>query len=120
LGARQAGLRLLENWLKRAASDRRQRVVTIPFGDTHKFAMSALPPKADIAEREEHVRFVPIADISDVLRLYPRMSGKPRFFEGTEMMGTVKRPLVRSSATGRTRDKRISDKFQRPLQIGVG
>jgi hypothetical protein len=26
--------------------------------------MSALPPKADIAELEEHVRFVPIADIA--------------------------------------------------------
>ena len=25
--------------------------------------MSALPPKADIAERDRHVRFVPIADI---------------------------------------------------------
>jgi hypothetical protein len=25
--------------------------------------MSALPPKADIAERDYHVRFVPIADI---------------------------------------------------------
>jgi len=25
-----------------------------------QIAMSALPPKADIAEREEHVRFVPI------------------------------------------------------------
>ena len=28
----------------------------------HK-AMSALPPKADIQCREQHVRFVPIADI---------------------------------------------------------
>jgi hypothetical protein len=26
--------------------------------------MSALPPKADIAERRHHVRFVPIAEIS--------------------------------------------------------
>ena len=26
--------------------------------------MSALPPKADIAERDRHVRFVPIADIT--------------------------------------------------------
>jgi len=26
--------------------------------------MSALPPKADIAERDHHVRFVPKADIS--------------------------------------------------------
>jgi hypothetical protein len=30
---------------------------------THKFAMSALPPKADIAEHDRNVRFVPIADI---------------------------------------------------------
>ena len=36
----------------------------------HVQAMSALPPKADI---------------SDVLRLYLFMSGKPGFFEGTEM-----------------------------------
>jgi hypothetical protein len=63
LGARQAGLRLLENWLKRAASDCRQRVVTIPSGDTHKFAMSALPPKADIVQHGGNVRFVPEADI---------------------------------------------------------
>jgi hypothetical protein len=27
------------------------------------FRMSALPPKADIAERHRHVRFVPKADI---------------------------------------------------------
>ena len=27
------------------------------------YAMSALPPKADIAERELDVRFVPIADV---------------------------------------------------------
>jgi len=26
--------------------------------------MSALPPKADIAERDRHVRFVPKADVS--------------------------------------------------------
>ena len=30
--------------------------------------MSALPPKADIAERHRHVRFVPKADIERVLR----------------------------------------------------
>jgi hypothetical protein len=29
-----------------------------------EFAMSALPPKADIAERDQDVRFVPIADIA--------------------------------------------------------
>jgi hypothetical protein len=28
--------------------------------------MSALPPKADIAQSEDHVRFVPKADISSV------------------------------------------------------
>jgi hypothetical protein len=28
--------------------------------------MSALPPKADIAERDRHVRFVPKADISQL------------------------------------------------------
>jgi hypothetical protein len=30
----------------------------------HAWIMSALPPKADIAERECHVRFVPKADVS--------------------------------------------------------
>jgi len=30
----------------------------------HIRAMSALPPKADIAERDRHVRFVPEADIA--------------------------------------------------------
>ena len=49
--------------MKRAASDRRPRVVTIPAGDTHKFAMSAIPPKADIAGRQLDVRFVPKADM---------------------------------------------------------
>ena len=34
----------------------------------HLRAMSALPPKADIAERHCHVRFVPEADISPVIR----------------------------------------------------
>ena len=36
--------------------------------------MSALPPKADIAERDRHVRFVPIADIQEFatrIRLNP-------------------------------------------------
>ena len=28
--------------------------------------MSALPPKADIAERDRHVRFVPKADIQSI------------------------------------------------------
>src|SRR5262245_43868691 len=41
---------------------------------------------ADIGTQCRNVRFVPKeADISDVLRLYPFMSGKPGFFEGTEM-----------------------------------
>jgi len=31
--------------------------------------MSALPPKADIAEGDRHVRFVPKADISSVSRM---------------------------------------------------
>src|SRR5215469_1620199 len=31
--------------------------------DCHEVAMSALPPKADIAERRGHVRFCPKADI---------------------------------------------------------
>ena len=31
----------------------------------HVQSMSALPPKADIDEREWHVRFVPTADIRD-------------------------------------------------------
>jgi hypothetical protein len=31
--------------------------------------MSALPPKADIAERDEDVRFVPIADIAKLSEL---------------------------------------------------
>jgi hypothetical protein len=30
--------------------------------------MSALPPKADIAEHEEHVRFVPKAEVSRIIR----------------------------------------------------
>ena len=30
----------------------------------HVRSMSALPPKADIAERDRHVRFVPKADVS--------------------------------------------------------
>jgi SAM-dependent methyltransferase len=38
---------------------------------------------ADIGSACRHLRFVPKADISDVLRLYPFMSGG--FFEGTEM-----------------------------------
>jgi hypothetical protein len=32
----------------------------------HVRVMSALPPKADIAERECHVRFVPKADIGSI------------------------------------------------------
>jgi len=32
-------------------------------------AMSALPPKADIAEIDEHVRFVPKADVTQLLRI---------------------------------------------------
>ena len=31
-------------------------------GASRHVLMSALPPKADIAERDRHVRFVPIAD----------------------------------------------------------
>jgi hypothetical protein len=31
----------------------------------HIGAMSALPPKADIAERDRNVRFVPKADMGD-------------------------------------------------------
>jgi hypothetical protein len=38
----------------------------------HVRVMSALPPKADIAERDRHVRFVPIADIAAWIR-----QGKP-------------------------------------------
>jgi hypothetical protein len=40
--------------------------------------MSALPPKADIPEREEHVRFVPKADILRAVKnvVVPR-KGKP-------------------------------------------
>src|SRR5215467_9621213 len=33
----------------------------------HLWIMSALPPKADIAERWEHVRFVPISDVKACL-----------------------------------------------------
>jgi hypothetical protein len=33
-----------------------------------RLLMSALPPKADIAERDEHVRFVPIGDIEQIIR----------------------------------------------------
>jgi len=40
--------------------------------------MSALPPKADIAERDWHVRFVPIADIPqcDNYSISSSLSGK--------------------------------------------
>jgi hypothetical protein len=38
----------------------------------HFRVMSALPPKADIAERFRHVRFVPIADIQS-RRAYIRL-----------------------------------------------
>jgi hypothetical protein len=53
----------------------------------YKFAMSALPPKADIAGRDRDVRFVPKADIdhhSGDVRYYPEsghkafMSTRPR------------------------------------------
>jgi hypothetical protein len=36
--------------------------------------MSALPPKADIAERHRHVRFVPKADIRELRRITPGLS----------------------------------------------
>jgi hypothetical protein len=45
-------------------------------------AMSALPPKADIAERDHHVRFVPKADI-------PRC-GKRRCYSITSSMAAIK------------------------------
>jgi hypothetical protein len=54
--------------------------------------MSALPPKADIAERDPHVRFVPEADIgipdqhSDPLSLFYEAGG-----------GMVPRPRSQSS-----------------------
>jgi hypothetical protein len=31
-------------------------------------SMSALPPKADIAERDRNVRFVPLTDIGGIIR----------------------------------------------------
>src|SRR5262249_44204919 len=40
--------------------------------------MSALPPKADIAERDRHVRFVPIADIGSLLANRPVGSSRSR------------------------------------------
>jgi hypothetical protein len=33
-------------------------------GGLDRFAMSALPPKADVGRRERHVRYGPIADIA--------------------------------------------------------
>jgi hypothetical protein len=41
---------------------------------THKFAMSALPPKADIAGRQFDVRFVPLRDIG-----YPIVANEQEF-----------------------------------------
>jgi hypothetical protein len=38
-----------------------------------EIAMSALPPKADIAEREEHVRFAPLTDISTLIGRPPKI-----------------------------------------------
>jgi len=40
--------------------------------------MSALPPKADIAERNCHVRFVPIAEVAgffDIFTMSKRQAG---------------------------------------------
>ena len=39
--------------------------------------MSALPPKADIAERDRHVRFVPKADIGSIVVLAFNHSWNP-------------------------------------------
>jgi hypothetical protein len=39
--------------------------------------MSALPPKADIAESNWHVRFVPKADIGSLVRLPRKQSRAP-------------------------------------------
>jgi hypothetical protein len=42
-----------------------------------QFAMSALPPKADIAERNRHVRFVPEAEIGIAKKHYSIMLDWP-------------------------------------------
>jgi hypothetical protein len=39
--------------------------------------MSALPPKADIAERDRNVRFVPIADVAKLLELLRKRNEFP-------------------------------------------
>jgi hypothetical protein len=43
----------------------------------HVRVMSALPPKADIAESDWHVRFVPKADICSAARIVIRLP-RPR------------------------------------------
>src|SRR5262249_8688871 len=52
-----------------------------PFGP--KDAMSALPPKADIAERDWNVRFVPEADIR---RTYPQLKTKCERFRASKLL----------------------------------
>jgi hypothetical protein len=56
LGARQRRTAIVGKLVKTRGNDCRQRVVTIPSGDIHKFAMSALPPKADIGGVRWNVR----------------------------------------------------------------
>jgi hypothetical protein len=51
---------------------------SLPRACTHKFAVSALPPKADIGRHDRDVRFVPIADIG----LVSSPSEKPRRHAG--------------------------------------
>jgi len=43
--------------------------------------MSALPPKADIRQREWHVRYVPVADIAHVNAITPHTARSPNLNE---------------------------------------
>ena len=45
----------------------------------HARAMSALPLKADIRQREWHVRYVPLADITKISVLRPAEQPSRRF-----------------------------------------
>jgi hypothetical protein len=49
--------------------------------------MSALPPKADIAECSRHVRFVPIADIASFNHLVGERDQRGRYGEAEGLGG---------------------------------
>jgi hypothetical protein len=59
--------------------------------------MSALPPKADIAKRDHHVRFVPKADIVKIVR--SRRGSRPAYRQFTAIP-TYARFVTRYFACG--------------------